>query len=269
MTGDRALALLKNILDEVTVEKYPDLWSHISAFTEFDDMFEDPLYIAEVIQECDESEQLPPSAWLFLQEVYGDAIREGNANAACDLGALYYTGRGGEQSYTKAIEYYTLAAKGGCRQAQENLGYCYYYGRDSEVDYEKAFHYFALGAFDGHLRSLYKIGDMYRYGQYVEKNPAEAFCIYSRCAETMTEKAIPLVGGDVMMRLGDCYYEGIGTKPDYLQALKHYQKAEQLFVDRLMKGDFLIRGNYAKCIDMQGEVRKKRSELLPSYQWTK
>lgn len=270
MTDDRVFELLLNTFNEASEEKYPELCALIAPFLDDDCVsYETPLQIAEMIQECDESEQLPPSAWLFLQEVYGDAIREGDADAACDLGALYYTGRGGEQSYSKAIEYYTIAAKGGCRQALENLGYCYYYGRDSVVDYEKAFHYFALGAFDGHLRSLYKIGDMYRYGQYVEKNPAEAFYIYSRCADTMTEKAIPLVGGDVMLRLGDCYYEGIGTEPDYLQALKQYQKAEQLFVDRLVEGDFLIRGSYEKSIRMQEEVRKKLSELLPSYQWTK
>lgn len=107
-------------------------------------------------------------------------------------------------------------------QAQENLGYCYYYGRDMPVDYEKAFHYFALGAFDGHIRSLYKIGDMYRNGYYIPPNEAEAFCIYRRCEETMTEAALPLVGADVMMWLGDCYFSGIGTQVDDKKALEYY-----------------------------------------------
>ena len=87
-------------------------------------------------------------------------IGAGNADAMNDLGALYYDGsRGFEQSFEKAVRYYSMAAENGSRQAQENLGYCYYYGRDGEPDYEKAFHYFALGAFDGHLVSLYKIGE--------------------------------------------------------------------------------------------------------------
>lgn len=269
MTDDRAFELLIKILNEESEEKYPELCAYIAAITDDDVEFNDPVYIADVIQECDKSEQLPPSACLFLLEAYGDAIRDGNADAACNLGALYYTGRCGEQSYAKALMYYDIAAKGGCRQAQENLGYCYYYGRDTEVDYEKAFHYFALGAFDGHLRSLYKIGDMYLRGQYVEKNSAEAFCIYSRCAETMTEESIPLVGADVMMRLGDCYFEGLGTDPDYLLALKHYQRAEQLFFDRLMEGDFLIRDGYERVILKQEEVRAKITEMLPSYDWTR
>lgn len=270
MTDDRVFELLLNIFNEASEEKYPELCALIAPFLDDDFVFDEPpLYIAEMIQECDESEQLPPSAWLFLQEVYGDALREGDADAACNLGALYYSGRGGEQSYSKAIEYYTIAAKSGCPQAQENLGYCYYYGRDTAVDYQQAFHYFALGAFAGSIRSLYKIGDMYRYGQYVEKNPEEAFQIYSHCAELLKEELIPVVGADLMLRLGDCFYEGIGTEADYFQALKHYQSAEQLFVDRLVEGDFLIRGSYEKSIRMQEEVRKKLSELLPSYQWTK
>lgn len=157
MTDDRVFELLLKILNEASEEKYPELCAHIAPFMDDDCVSDEkPLQIAEMIQECDESEQLPPSAWLFLQEVYGEAIREGDADAACDLGALYYTGRGGEQSYSKAIEYYTIAAKGGCLQAQENLGYCYYYGRDTSVDYQQAFHYFALGAFAGSIRSLYK-----------------------------------------------------------------------------------------------------------------
>lgn len=152
-------------------------------------------------------------------------------------------------------------------QAQENLGYCYYYGRDMPVDYEKAFHYFALGAFDGHIRSLYKIGDMYRNGYYIPQNEAEAFCIYRRCEETMTEAALLLVGADVMMRLGDCYFSGIGTQVDDKKALEYYQKAERLFFTRLEQGDFLIRNCYDRVIKRQAETRKRLQATLPSYEW--
>lgn len=271
MTDERLYTLLKGILDQASEDEYPELCAHIYAVIDEEEekVYEDALYVAELIHESDETKPLLPQAAAFLLEVYTEAIDNGNADAACNLGALYYTGRGGEQSYAKALKYYDVAAKGGCRQAQENLGYCYYYGRDTEVDYEKAFHYFALGAFDGHLRSLYKIGDMYLHGQYVEKNATEAFHIYVRCAETMTDAAIPHVGADVMMRLGDCYFEGLGTEPDYAMALKYYQDAERLFFDRLMDGDFLINKGYEKVIRRQEEVRIKMSELLPSFDWTK
>lgn len=137
------------------------------------------------------------------------------------------------------------------------------------MDYEKAFHYFALGAFDGHICSLYKIGDMYRNGYYVKKNEFEAYRIYRRCLDTMTDEAMPLAGADVMMRIADCYFEGIGTEVEYALALEYYQRAERLFYKRLQKGDFLIKRNYIRVIDRQGQVRQKMKEALPNYDWTK
>ena len=167
------------------------------------------------------------------------------------------------------VEYYTIAAEGGCRQAQENLGYCFYYGRDMPVDYKKAFHYFALGAFDGHLCSLYKIGDMYRNGYYVDKNEVEAFRIYMHCAQGLNEDNIHLVGADIMMRLGDCFFKGIGTEVDNKQALKYYQLAEQMYYERLESGDFLIKNCYKHVLKNQEEARQKLNDVLSGYEWTK
>lgn len=197
---------------------------------------------------------MPECVSKFLLKVYDEEIANGNADAACDIGSLYYTGRAGEQNYVKALEYYTIAADGGCRQAQENLGYCYYYGRGTKVNHEKAFHYFALEAFDGHICSLYKIGDMYRNGYYVKKNEHEAYRIYKRCLETMTDQALPFAGANVVMRIADCYYEGIGTGIDYELALEYYKRAERLFYKRLQDGDFMIKGSYEKVVLRQTEV---------------
>jgi len=270
MTDKRAYELLKNILDTVSEEEYPEIVCHVCAYIDEDEetIYEDTIIIAQEMHEADGAKQFPKCVADFMIEAYTDAMNEGNADAACDLGSLYYTGRAGEQNYAKAVEYYTVGAQRGSRQAQENLGYCYYYGRSVEKDYKKAFHYFALGAFDGHLRSLYKIGDMYRNGYYVEKNEVEAYRIYRACAESMTDQAAPLVGADVMMRLGDCYYEGIGTEIDYKLALKYYQHAENLFITRLEEGDFLIKGCYEKAVARQTEVRKAMQKDLPAFEWT-
>lgn len=270
MTDKQAYEILSKILDTISEEEYPEIYSTIFAYIDEDaeGLSTDPFVIASELHEADATKQLPKCVAEFLMEVYEGEYAEGNANAACDIGSLYYTGRAGEQNYAKALKYYTLAADGGCRQAQENLGYCYYYGRDTEVDYEKAFHYFALGAFDGYICSLYKIGDMYRNGYYVKKNELEAYRIYRHCLDIMTDEAMSLVGADVMMRLADCYFEGIGTEVEYEFALDYYQKAERLFYKRLQEGDFLIKGNYKKVIDRQEEARQKMKEELPSYEWT-
>lgn len=270
MTDKQAYKILSKILDMISEVEYPEIHSTIFAYIDEDSegIYSEPFVIAGELHEADATKQLPKCVAEFLLKVYEEEMAEGNADAACNIGSLYYTGRAGEQNYAKALKYYTIAADGGCHQAQENLGYCYYYGRDTEVDYEKAFHYFALGAFDGHIRSLYKIGDMYRKGYYVKKNEFEAYHIYKRCLETMTDEAVSIVGADVMMRLADCYFEGIGTEVEYEFALDYYQKAERLFYKRLQEGDFLIKYNYEKAIIRQEEARQKMKENLPSYEWT-
>ena len=186
-----------------------------------------------------------------------------------DLGAQYYDGsRGFDQDFSKAVECYKLAAENGSRQAQENLGYCYYYGRNMPVDYEKAFHYFALGAFDGHLISLYKIGDMYLNGYYVEKNPKEAFLIYNRCLDTMTDEAAPTVAGPVFLRVGNAFLKGLGTEPNPMNALICFQKAETFLYDMVVKGDVMYKKSLQAAIDGQAKARAILAEALPSNQWT-
>ena len=266
MAEKRIQDQMKKLIGQIDRVKYPEIANILEVY-QYDDF--DQYELVTELFDCDKEKPLPKDIARFMEEIYLDEIVNSNYAAACDLGALYYTGRIGIQDYSEAMHYYKIAADGGDRQAQENLGYCYYYGRNCEKDYKKAFHYFALGAFDGHLRSLYKIGDMYRNGYYVEKNEAEAYRIYRRCYETMTNDAVPLVGADVLMRLGDSAFEGICDKPDYSLALHFYQEAEKLFYDRLKEGDFLIKDCYEKVIARQEEAREKMREQLPDYSWTK
>ena len=166
------------------------------------------------------------------------------------------------------MHYYHLAAEHGSRQAQENLGYCYYYGRNMPVDYEKAFHYFALGAFDGHLISLYKIGDMYANGYYVPKNEVEAFHIYERCMETMTEEAAKVVAGPVFLRLGGAFLYGKGTRADAKSALVCYQKAEAFLYDMVRNGDVMYKKSLLSAIEGQKKAREALERDLPQEEWS-
>ena len=270
MTEEKTLAYIRRILEEVSQETYPEIHEIICMNTDPDMemVYRSAYEIACQLHEADRAKLLPECVAEFMIAAFVEEIEAGSADAACDLGSLYYTGRGGEQSYEKAIKYYTLSAGGGCRQAQENLGYCYYYGRDVDVDYEKAFHYFAPGAFMGNIRSLYKIGDMYRSGHYVKQSGVEAFHIYRRCEALMTEEAEEDCGADVMMRVGDCFFEGIGTEINYRLAMGYYQIAERMFYDRLATGDFYIKSNYDKVIARQAEIRNRLEAQLPKYNWT-
>ncbi len=271
LSEERLSELIVQIVDEVDEDEYPESMGEIfdNCIPEGDGFVSllcPPFELANLLHEADKAKMMHPLIAQFCLEVYFDEYAEGNAEAACDLGSLYYTGRAGEQSYAKAVEYYTYAADHGSRQAQENLGYCYYYGREVEKDYKKAYHYFVKGALDGHLISLYKIGDMYRNGYYVDKDEKEAFTIYNHCHEMLTNESIPLCGADICMRLAMCYYKGIGTEKDYLLALPLYQMAETLFYDRLRDGDYMIKKNLDLVIKEEEEVRKLIRESMPDRQ---
>ena len=135
------------------------------------------------------------------------------------------------------------------------------------VDYEKAFHYFALGAFDGQLISLYKIGDMYRNGYYVEKNEVEAFHIYSRCLDTMTDEAAQIVAGPVLLRVGSAFLNGIGTEVDLKKALICFQQAEAYLYDMVAGGNVMYKKSLQAAIYGQTEARAKLAEALPDKEW--
>jgi len=217
---------------------------------------------------CDRPDDFPLEVLETIESLFKAAFAAGNADAMNDLGAQYYDGsRGFDQDFTEAVACYRLAAQKGSRQAQENLGYCYYYGRNMPVDYEKAFHYFALGAFDGHLISLYKIGDMYANGYYVEKNEREAFLIYERCMDTMTEEAAKSVAGPVFLRLGKCFLEGVGVERDPESALVCYQKAEVFLFNMVRNGDYMYKKSLRAAIEGQAKAREALSGDVPKREW--
>ncbi len=265
MSHQALASMLHALIDQLSPQQFPQLYDCLTKALE--EETPDPFVIAGQMLRCDRPVPFPKAVTEAIEKLFTAAFDAGNADALNDLGAQYYDGdRGFEQNYTKAVKYYQMAAKNGSRQAQENLGYCYFYGRDMPVDYEKAFHYFALGAFDGHLVSLYKIGDMYAGGYYVEKNEKEAFCIYQRCLDTMTEEAAPLVAGPLLLRLGKCYLNGIGVAKDAKSALICYQKAELYLHDMVKNGESMYLKSYRASIAGQAKAREILEKEFPAKQ---
>ena len=260
---------VQSILAMLDAGEFPEAYRYLTGILDEDGSVSDgPLAIANALMDLDKPLIFPEFLIGFIEDMYQLEIAEGNDDAMNDLGAQYYGGnRGFGQSFDKAVKYYRMAADRGNRPAQENLGYCYYYGRDGKPDYEKAFHYFALGAFDGHLVSLYKIGDMYLNGLYVPKNEKEAFCIYVRCMETMTQQAEGRVAGPVLLRLGGLFLDGIGTEEDAKSALVCFQQAESFLYDMVLSGDDMYRRSLAEAIDGPAQARKKLTEQLPEKTW--
>lgn len=269
MELEKTYDYLVNILNTIDNAIYPEICQVIVKVIDFDEqiVYENPMDIALRLHDADAILPFPESVFEFLLEVYEEEILLENPDAALNLGSLYYTGRAGQQDFIKALEYYTIASDWGSQQAQENLGYCYYYGRGIDIDYKKAFHYFAPGTFEGIITSLYKIGDMYRNGYYVNRNEDEAFRIYHRCYETLTDELLYFAGADVMMRMADCYFYGIGTNIDDRNALYFYQQAERFYLDQLENGDYFVKDLFEKAIKRQADVREKIIKKLPTFEW--
>ena len=255
---------LDKVLLELDPSKLPETIEYLKAQKDEDlSAYE----LATGLVNCDTRNNMPKVLFDLIVKLYLEACDEGNNAAMNDLGALYYDGRGCCQDFSKAVYYYNMAAESGNKVAQENLGYCYLYGRDVEIDYEKAFHYFALGAFEGYIVSLYKIGDMYQNGYYVKKNEAEAFRIYNRCLETMTDEAAPITAGPVYLRLGNAFLYGKGTEPDAKTALICYQNAERFLFDMVNRGEVMYKKSLQAAIDGQTKARAMLTENLPEKLW--
>jgi hypothetical protein len=261
--------VLKEVSDAIAMlpEEYEETFSYLSNCQSSYERDTEPMDMVEVLLKCDC--ELPvcsvvSNLILYLLEF---EIDKGNEQAMNELGALYYEGKVFEQDFSKALYYYKMAAENGCRLAQENLGYCYYYGRSVPKDYEKAFHYFALGAFDGHLTSLYKIGDMYLNGYYVQKNPTEALNIFEYCKSLLNDDNAGFAAGPVFLRLGNCYLNGWGTKPDYVYALKLYHRAEGFLLDMVKSGDVMYKNSLNAAIEGQAKAREQIAKDMPEEIW--
>ena len=267
----RLYEMIQEVFSMLDAEELPQTAGALSNLLASDaDSLPAPLAIANGVMDLDKPGTFPAYIIDFVTELFEMEIAAGSEDAMNDLGSLYYEGsRGFEQNFEKSVYFYQMAAEHGSRQAQENLGYCYYYGRNMDrPDYEKAFHYFALGAFDGHLISLYKIGDMYLNGLYVPRNEKEAFCIYRRCLETMTDEAAPRTAGPVFLRLAKMYLNGLGTACDPKAALICYQKAESFLYDMVKDGDVMYKNSLRAAIEGQSKARALLAAELPCREWT-
>lgn len=268
MTEQVLFEKLSKIYENIDKEKYKEISNIIDYYVlNQENLLSNAFELATMLHNADKVDILPKQVSEFLFEVYFEEIKNNNARAMTNIGALFYTGRCGEQNYIKAIKYYKTADKLGEPQATENLGYCYYYGRNGKIDYKKAYHFFIKGALKERLNSLYKIGDMYKNGYYVKKDENLAFNIYNQCYNKLNRFLEDEIGANICMRMGDAYYYGIGTIRDYKSALEFYQKAERYFYKKINEGDFFATNDLEIVVAKQEKIRQMLLKELPSFDW--
>lgn len=218
--------------------------------------------VAYALHLCDTDKVMPGSVLEYLKTVYQIGIDEGNPICMNNMGSLYYMGRCGMKDYKKAQKYYEMSVKTGYPLSAENLGYIYYYGLDTDIDYEKAYKYFTMAALQGRIEATYKIGDMFRYGYYVEKSHNVACIMYHRAFEMSDNDKECTCVGNVMKRMGDLYYEGIGCDKDSKSALIYYQAAEVNFYRQMENGDPYVENELDYVIKAQVKLRKNITSKL-------
>lgn len=210
------------------------------------------------------------------------AAEKGLAEAQCQLGILFETGKGIEKDYLKAEEWYNKACNQGHSEAMYNYGRLFCETKDDKA---KAFHYFQLSAEKNNLDALVCLGCCYREGYGtsinfdktieltmkaaeqncarakdamglyfkkgigVEKNLTKAVEWYAKAAEQGYAKA--------QYNLGGCYYRGTGVEKNLIKAVEWFNKAAE-------QGDAEAQCNLGICYHKGLGVKK---DLAKAMEW--
>lgn len=91
------------------------------------------------------------------------AAEQGDDEAQRELGGCYFNGIGVEQSYERAVEWFSLAASQGNVVAQSNLADCYENGYGVERSRDMAMSWYKAAALQGDTRAkiMYSMMDLY------------------------------------------------------------------------------------------------------------
>ena len=122
-----------------------------------------------------------PQDFAKANELFLRAGELGCADAYCNLGNSYYTGRGVEVDKKKANDFYELAAMNGNVHARHNLG-C----EEFEAgNYHRAYKHFILAARAGYKLSLDVVKDGYMDGDVTKDEYANALRAYQQQQDEM------------------------------------------------------------------------------------
>ena len=130
---------------------------------------------------------------------------------------MYAKGKGVQQDYTQAVEWYRKSAEQGYTDAQASLGYLYKSGKGIQQDYKQAMAWYQKAAEKGNPRAQLLIGALYNEGDGVEKNYTRALQWY--------EKAANQNYGNAQAAIGLMYENGEGVEKNLITAQEYYEKA--------------------------------------------
>ncbi len=130
----------------------------------------------------------------------------GDPAAQTLVGVLHETGQGIKQDYSKAADWYSLAAAQGNSDAAVRLAQFFLLGQGVEQDKSKAADYFEIAANAGLANAQYNLAILYQSGEGRPYDEAKA--------RELLEKAAHGNDPEAQYTLGLSYLEGLSGEPD-------------------------------------------------------
>lgn len=129
--------------------------------------------------------------------------------------------------FATALREFRRAAEAGLHLAQYNLGVMYYTGQGVEQSYETAFHWLSQAAQQGHLNAMFNLATMYYNGQGMNSSLMQMWplSLISRRqnlqqAATWYQEAAEYEHAAAQYNLATMYEAGEGVAQDLTQAYK-------------------------------------------------
>lgn len=133
-------------------------------------------------------------------EYFARAAAKGSAIAAHKLGLMFYLGKGFNSDKKLAASWFMLANSKNYAPSQYETAEMYRKGencKDGKSDYTKAFEFFNLAACQGHTEAQYSLGLMFYNGnEHVKIDHNQAFIWYKKAADkghTLSQIALGLM----------------------------------------------------------------------------
>ena len=178
-----------------------------------------------------------------------NTAENGNKDSLYFLGLFYYYGNGVQRSRSKAVEYFTEAAKLGHAEAKSNLGMIFAEGLGVSRDTEAALAWLNQAIDLGNGDAMWLKGVMYRDGNGVKANHTLSFELFKKSAELKNPKGL--------YHLGVNFEYGLGTEQNFTRAFKCYQEASSLkdpeaqyFLGLMVAYGRGVNQNFLKALEM-------------------
>ena len=145
------------------------------------------------------------------------------------IGKMFCYGRGTEQDYEKAFEWFQRSAKQKNKFAQFSLANLYYYGSGVEKDLSQAFLWYQRSSSQGQPYAAYSIAQMYRYGEYVTKDNDTAQRYYKQALSGFLKiESDDMANDDLFYKLGQMFNLGLGTDSDVTKAIEYFRRSAEM-----------------------------------------